>query len=105
MLLRNVQCKLKFLCLTITSSDLTYLDANRWRECIRRDLSQLDRLKFRYDQYIGDGDTASVDLAETNRFTSSFWIERQWVFEANIHSEEILYSIHPYKYVYYDHFY
>jgi hypothetical protein len=46
---------MKFLHLTISSNDLTYLDSNRWKEFLRRDLSQLDQLKFRYDQYIEDG--------------------------------------------------
>src|SRR5690348_9149158 len=83
MLVRNLQCTLKFLHLTISSNDLTYLDSNQWKEFLQRDLSQLDRLKFRCDQYIGDGKTSSVDLRETNRLTSSFWIERQWIFKVD----------------------
>ena len=100
MLIKNLQCTLKFLFLKITFDDLTYLDANRWEEFLRRDLSQLRQFKFQYHQYLEDENSPALDFGENNRFTSSFWIERQWVFETTIHySREILYCIHPYKYV------
>jgi hypothetical protein len=34
-----------------------------------------------------------------NQFTSSFWIERQWTFEAEIIDESINYFIRPYRYI------
>jgi hypothetical protein len=34
-----------------------------------------------------------------NQFTSLFWIERQWIFEAKNQPEYITYLIQPYKYI------
>jgi hypothetical protein len=41
----------------------------------------------------------SIYSGEPNQFASSFWIERQWVFESYIIGEGFGYSIYPYRYI------
>jgi hypothetical protein len=46
-----------------------------------------------------DDDESQMYLGEPNQIISSFWIERQWVFEVAVCSESISYLIQPYRYI------
>jgi hypothetical protein len=78
--------------------DDTYLDADRWERFIVKHMPHLSRLRFTLFGCfpIDYEDTTFNDLI--NRFTSSFWIERQWLFEVKIEYSNIYYSIRPYRY-------
>jgi hypothetical protein len=83
MFIRKIYSKLKCLSLTSFAKDLNYLNADRWKELILEYFPQLEKFNLTFDVY-----------GTSNRFNSSFWIERQWLLEAKIQLDMI---IHPYK--------
>jgi hypothetical protein len=79
--------------------DETYLDADRWERFIMKHMLHLRQLKFSLSRdYASDYENIPSNQF-INRFASSFWIERQWFFEAKIEYNRIYYSILPYKYI------
>jgi len=52
----------------------------------------LEEFHFQYYEYIDYDNESSTYLGEPNQF----WIAQQWIFEAAIDIEEIIYSICPY---------
>ncbi len=95
--IRRINFKLKVLRMT-ACQDINYLVANRWEKLILQCLPQLEKFYLEYDEYTDDDFEFPTYPGELNQFTSSFWIERQWIFEAEITSEYMKYSIHPYRY-------
>ncbi|CAF4289127.1 unnamed protein product, partial [Rotaria sordida] len=51
----------------------------------------------RYYERVGSVYKYPIYNEGSNQFISSFWIERQWIFEAEINSESIIYLIRPYR--------
>jgi hypothetical protein len=95
MFLRQIDSKLKVLSFTTQHEDISYLDANRWKEIILKYLSQLEEFHL---QYYEDCRKDSLYCGKSNQFISSFWIKRQWIFEVQRNLENIIYSVGPYKY-------
>jgi hypothetical protein len=62
-------------------------------------LPQLEKFLLQYHESIDDDFIFPTYSGELNQFTSSFWIERQWLLETEIDYEYIKYLIRPYKYV------
>jgi hypothetical protein len=83
-LISKIYWKLKVLSFTTQSEDIVYLDASRWEQLILKYLPRLKDFYFHYYKYIPNKDQSSKYLGELKPFTSSFWIERQWVFETKI---------------------
>ena len=86
----------------IASHDPTYLDANRWERLISHHIPHLHKFHFRHHQYSSRRFVATDYDTLIQRFTSSFWIERQWIFQLQINKDlknvnEIIYSIRPQK--------
>ncbi len=97
--IRKIYSKLKFLNAATQSQDITYLDANRWEKLIFKYLPQLEKFLLQYHQLIDDDFVFLTYSGELNQFTLSFWIERQWLLEAEIDYEQIKYLIRPFRYV------
>jgi hypothetical protein len=97
--IQKMPSTLKVLCVITQVQDITYLYGYRWEELIQEYLPQLENFSLKYIEYIDEDFVFPVYLEELNQFTSSFWIERQWIFETEIDYEHILYSIRSYKYV------
>ncbi len=75
---------------------------NRWKAFILKYLPNLKEFYLEYHEHTfeeDDDDEYLVHLDGSNHFTSSFWIERQWVFEAEIYDGEIIYYVRPDKYI------
>jgi hypothetical protein len=89
MFIRKIYSKLKYLSLTSRAKDLNYLNGDRWEELILEYFPQLEKFNLTFDVY-----GTSKYIGKSNRFNSSFWIERQWLLEAKIQLDMI---IHPYK--------
>jgi len=100
--INKLYAKLKFLYVKTDSQDITYLVANRWEHLILQYLPQLERFCLQYHEYIDDDFIFPTYLGEVNQFTSSFWIERQWLLEVEIDFEYIIYSIQSYKHRWYE---
>jgi hypothetical protein len=80
----------------IASDDTSFLDARRWEQLILRYFPDLEKFHLYYHDRIDQHLTYS---GRSNQFSSSFWIERQWVLEAEIVGGNIMYSICPYRYI------
>jgi hypothetical protein len=84
-------------------NDATYLDADRWERLISQHLLHLDKFEFNYEDTIDEDWEITPCHALINRFNSSFWIKRKWLFRLCIDTNDwidntITYSIFPYRY-------
>ncbi|CAF1189608.1 unnamed protein product [Adineta steineri] len=85
------------------SNEITYLDANRWQNLILSHIPNLIIFDFQYN-YSTNPEKNMMPSYENliKKFTSSFWIERQWFFSTQHscgHSENdfLFFSVKPYK--------
>jgi len=83
----------------IASEDITFLDAHRWEQLILNHFSQLEKFYLMYDDHINNEQKYPMYTGRSNQFFSSFWFERQWLFEAHIKYTNIEYTIRPYRYI------
>jgi hypothetical protein len=95
----KLNVKLKGFTCIILSEDVLYFDATRWKEIIMKYLPNLKEFWFLDNEYIDYEYQPTTYLGEPDRFLSSFWIERQWGYEATIECKSIMYSISVYEYV------
>ncbi|CAF1169773.1 unnamed protein product [Rotaria sordida] len=89
--------QLQLLNVKICSTDESYLDADRWEQLISQNITSLTKFIFRYSDTIDDEFEISSCHLLINRFKSSFWIDRKWIFKFLIEEDELIYSIHPYQ--------
>ncbi|UJR11105.1 hypothetical protein I4U23_015287 [Adineta vaga] len=101
-LLKNLSLNLKILQLDINHEDSSYLDAIRWENFLRTNLVQLKSFYFKYIIHFAEDYATPMYLGEQNQFSSSFWIERQWIFKVENEFENLIYSIQPYKKKWYE---
>lgn len=88
--LQQLHCvNLEKLLLNNHSDDLTYLNADRWEDLIRRYIPRLQRLNFRF--------SSREFPMEIHQFTGSFWTEHRWNFQIEITGGRTIYSIQPYR--------
>jgi hypothetical protein len=88
--------QLQILNVKIHYSDKSYLNANRWEQLISQKMTSLNKFFFSYTVIIhGNFNITAHPLL--NDFTSSFWINRKWVFKVLAHDDELTYSIRPYS--------
>ncbi|CAF0930697.1 unnamed protein product, partial [Adineta steineri] len=86
-----------------TSKEITYLDANRWKNLILSHIPNLTIFDFQY-MYFADYEDNMISSYENliKNFTTSFWTERQWFFSTQ-HSlgfdadDFLFFSVKPYK--------
>jgi hypothetical protein len=95
----KINCTLKVLTLSFQSEDGSLLNANRWEQILRQYLPQLETFCLQCYGHVDDNDESPVFYQRSDQFNSSFWIERQWIFEAKSEGRDILYSIGPYRYI------
>ncbi|CAM4822183.1 unnamed protein product [Rotaria magnacalcarata] len=81
----------------IESRDRSYLNADRWERFISQNMPSLIKFIFRYTDTIDDEFELTFYHSLINRFSSSFWIDRKWVFKLFIEEDELIYSIRPYQ--------
>jgi hypothetical protein len=79
-----------------TYNDATYLDADQWQHLIPSYMPNLNIFDIQSTYF--DGLTFKTMI---NKFTSAFWIERQWFFATQYPNERdqnaIFYSTKPYR--------
>ena len=87
-----------------TSQDAIYMDPNRWEQLIVQYIPYLHVFKFEYHEY----HYLNIELTSYHnllaQFTSSFWINRGWVFQIKADIDywppiKIIYSVSPEKYL------
>ncbi len=99
MFITKIHPKLKVLSLRSQAKDMNYLNADRWEQFIMKYLPQLEKFHLTYCMCFTYDERISEYVGESNPFTSTFWIERQWLLEAEISLDKVIYSIQPYKYI------
>jgi hypothetical protein len=95
--LRQSCSNLKVLKFGTSSEEVAYMDGYRWERLIVQDLPQLEKFFLQYYERIINKDQSNIHFGEKNPFLSSFWLERQWMFETEISVEHFIYSVRPYK--------
>jgi hypothetical protein len=97
--IKKICSNLKVFHLTVQSFDIVYLVSNLWERFILEHIPNLEKFYLNYSEPIDYEDQSRKYYWKENQFISSFWIERKWIFEAEIDTHEISYSIHPYRYI------
>jgi hypothetical protein len=98
--IKKIRSQLQVLRFT-TSKDTAYLNGDRWEQLLMQYLPHLRIFEFKYENV--SSDYALIQAHPLiSRFTSTFWIERQWVSEFIVEIDDcgdnfITYSIHPYR--------
>jgi hypothetical protein len=95
--IRQLHPILKVLIFSTSSEDIAYMDACRWERFILQDLPHLKKFSLQYQERNDDKDLSSIHFRGSNPFFSSFWLDRQWIFETEINCEYFVYSVCPYK--------
>ncbi|CAF4787352.1 unnamed protein product, partial [Rotaria sp. Silwood2] len=70
-----------------TFKDVTYLNANRWKQIISQHLIHLNTFQFKYEESIDEELEATVYHKTLNEFNSFFWIKRKWFFRIYIDTD------------------
>ncbi|CAF1436347.1 unnamed protein product [Adineta steineri] len=96
-LIKKMGLNLKILSLDIRHDDMSYLNAKRWEDFLQENLLQLEKLYFKKTVYFSDDYETPMYLGEQNEFSSTFWLERRWIFKVENDSGHLVYSIQPYK--------
>jgi hypothetical protein len=96
-LISRIDAKLKILRLYILFNNRVYLNARRWEQLILHYLPGLEKFYFKYFDCIIEHLETQRYSELTNEFFSSFWLERQWILEAETDDEVTTYLICPYK--------
>ncbi|CAF4965151.1 unnamed protein product [Rotaria sp. Silwood1] len=86
----------------IGSKDITFLDAYRWEQLIFNYFPKLEKFYLFYDDQVDNEQEYPIYTGGMNKFSSSFWIKRQWLFEVEISGTHIEYIIRPYSKRWYD---
>jgi hypothetical protein len=76
------------------SKNIIFLDANRSEKIILNSYPQLEKFYFIYS----DNNTNQIYSRLINPFSSSFWIQRKWVFKVQIEGTEVSYLVYPHRY-------
>jgi hypothetical protein len=95
--IKKLNSKLNVLSLITIVEDIDYLDAYRWERFLLQNLPELERFYLKYSAHFATNYATPMYFGKQNQFSSSFWLERQWVLEIEIDFENLIYSIHPYK--------
>ena len=111
-LVRNFFLKVQILRISIIyNGDPAYMDNKKWERLILSHLPNLKIFDIRHEDWrrqvttsneISNDNSTPLDN-EINKFTSSFWTERHWVFafqysETRYRRRTIFYSTEPYRY-------
>jgi hypothetical protein len=57
----------------------------------------MENFSLQYYERSDDKDQSNIHFVEINAFFSSFWLERQRIFETEIGGENVIHSVFPYK--------
>jgi hypothetical protein len=81
------------------SLDEDYLDADRWEQRIKNHIPHLRKFDCEYHTYDSSEYLNNSFYMMMNQFTSPFWTEQPWFFQAEISTEAVVYSIYSHQYV------
>ncbi|UJR32579.1 hypothetical protein I4U23_020039 [Adineta vaga] len=67
--------------------DITYLDSDRWKRIVSKDLLKLRTFDFKYEENIDEDLEVTPYHTSINRFNSSFWLKRKSQFRIYINTD------------------
>ena len=79
-------------------NEQVYLDAYRWERLIIESMPNLKRFSLKYYEQLNDRCTLTSTHRSLDRYSSSFWIDRQWCIELELRTSSLIYSIQPFRY-------
>jgi hypothetical protein len=87
-----------------TNADPSYLNADRWEKLIVGHIPYLYRFRLTYVDVIRENLPITTHHERINRFTSAFWIKKQWLFDCAIktwngQNSALVYRVYPRRYV------
>ncbi|CAF1577281.1 unnamed protein product [Rotaria sp. Silwood1] len=97
----NISSALKILSIHC-SENIFFLDAHRWEQFISYYYPQLEKFYFTYYDLTDNDNQYEIYPGQINQFSSTFWIERKWIFHVEIDNADIKYIVYPYKKTWYD---
>ncbi|CAF2860123.1 unnamed protein product [Rotaria sp. Silwood2] len=97
MFITKIDAKLKVLSVKSLAKDINYLNADCWKELIMKNFPQLEKFHLIFSIFLESTRKTPLYINKLNTFNSLFWIDRQWLLQAEISLDIIIYSIHPYK--------
>ena len=98
LLIDKIDFQIQTFLFTTYSNDIDYLDAYQWEKLILKHFLHLQTFHFIYDGNLDHVIQSFQYLHPSNQFTSSFWTERQWMFQVEISNNDIIFSIHSHRY-------
>lgn len=95
--IKKIEANLTKLSISTQSYDVRYLHANRWEQLITESFPQLQQFLLKYCESV-DKEHDFDDLSEEIQgFFTSFWIDRRWLFDAEIEDDLIYYYIRSHR--------
>jgi hypothetical protein len=85
--------------LSISSKNIIFLNFHRLEKLILHYYPQLEKFYFTYYDRMNNDNQYEIYSGRVNQFSSSFWIERKWIFDVKIDNTWIKYIIYPYRYI------
>ncbi|CAF1294747.1 unnamed protein product [Adineta ricciae] len=96
LLIEEISSQLQVLKL-FTLDHSSYLDANHWEQIISHHMTKLQKFYFQHRESSDNNHQPKPHHQLINQFTSSFWTDRQWIFDITINNLDFIYSIQPYR--------
>lgn len=93
MILNKIARNLKRFRIVIRHDDFTYLDAQRWQTIICQTMPNLKNFRMKYYEYFQDQFKQSSFHKLLDRFFSSFWHDKNWIFNLELTNNDLIYSI------------
>jgi hypothetical protein len=97
--MKKISSKLKIFHLTVRNNHPIYLASHLWERFILQYMPRLEKFYLKFFEDVDDEEREGDYIWPDDQFTSAFWLERKWIFTAEINTYEIIYSIYPYKYL------
>ncbi|CAF3530126.1 unnamed protein product [Rotaria sp. Silwood2] len=97
----KIYSNLKILSISF-SKNIDLLDAHQWEIIILNYYPQLEKFYLNYYESINNDNQYPIYSGKINEFSSTFWIERTWIFYVEINFLNIEYKIRPYNKKWYD---
>ncbi|CAF0874130.1 unnamed protein product [Adineta steineri] len=101
-LLSKLPLQLKILSVTVSDRDISYLDANRWEELIRKNMPNLERFTLCLQEKMDERFQITNYHKTIPNYFLPFWMEKEWIFRIVVEDDKIDYDIFPHSQAFYD---
>ncbi|CAF4281995.1 unnamed protein product, partial [Rotaria magnacalcarata] len=85
----QISCKLKYLHITLTDGESTFLNGDHWERLIVQYLPELKKHHLGFRNYFNEVPEYSLDSAPSNPLNTPFWIKRQDILDIQIYTSNI----------------